>query len=107
MDCIEIPIVVAKKPKIKIKNNEIKKLFACPIDKTTRGIAKATKRVLFEIFVPEVSAFPRAFAIEEKSAPAPAIAVINPNPDGPLLILLQILKAKFLKHPCPQKLLIH
>ena len=47
------------------------------------GIAKATKRVLFEIFVPEVSAFPRAFAIEEKSAPAPAVAVINPNPDGP------------------------
>ena len=103
LDCIEIPIVVAKKPKIKIKNNEIKKLFACPIDKTTRGIAKATKRVLFEIFVLEVSAFPRAFAKEEKSAPAPADAVINPTPDGPWLNAPSDIKGKVSKTPLPTK----
>ena len=53
------------------------------MSKTVKGIVIAVKRILSGILVPIVSAFQRALVIEAKSAPAPAVAVIKPNPEGP------------------------
>ena len=73
------------------------------MSKTVNGIVIAVKRILSGILVPIVSAFPRAFVIEAKSAPAPAVAVIKPNPEGPWWKIPSEIKGKVSKTPLPTK----
>ena len=94
-----MPKDVAKKPKIKTKNNTVLKLSAKPIIKTEIGIDKAKIKLPFDISNPATSLLPIVLKTDETSAPAPATAVIKPKPDGPLENIPSEIRGKVSKIP--------